>query len=326
MIDGALPYLRCPLCRQTLARQEGTLRCPAGHAFDLAKQGYANLATGRLPYAGDTAEMVADRADFLAAGHYDFIADALAEQLGAETRQPSAETRQPSAETRQPSAETRQPSAETGQQSAKTGQQSAKTGQQSAKTGQQSAKTGREGEMLVDAGTGTGHYLARVLDHVPRATGLGVDVSKAALRRAARSHPRTAAVLADLWGPLPIADASASAILNVFAPRNGAEFRRVLRPGGVLLVVTPAPDHLAELIAAHGLIHVDPDKAERVAGALGEHFTATGTRTLRRTLRLEADQARTLIGMTPSARHMAAAALPAGPRTVTAAVDLTVYR
>jgi 23S rRNA (guanine745-N1)-methyltransferase len=284
MIDGALPYLRCPLCRQTLARQEGTLRCPAGHAFDLAKQGYANLATGRLPYAGDTAEMVADRADFLAAGHYDFIADALAEQLGAET------------------------------------------GQQSAKTGQQSAKTGREGEMLVDAGTGTGHYLARVLDHVPRATGLGVDVSKAALRRAARSHPRTAAVLADLWGPLPIADASASAILNVFAPRNGAEFRRVLRPGGVLLVVTPAPDHLAELIAAHGLIHVDPDKAERVAGALGEHFTATGTRTLRRTLRLEADQARTLIGMTPSARHMAAAALPAGPRTVTAAVDLTVYR
>src|SRR3954469_13287201 len=78
MIDGALPYLRCPNCQESLHRVAQALRCPRGHSFDMAKQGYADLSGGRLPPAGDSAEMVADRAAFLAAGHYDFIASALA--------------------------------------------------------------------------------------------------------------------------------------------------------------------------------------------------------------------------------------------------------
>ncbi|SNY05882.1 putative RNA methyltransferase [Paractinoplanes atraurantiacus] len=259
MIDGALPYLRCPVCRQGLRRDGRRLLCPLGHSFDMAKQGYADLTAGRMPHVGDTAEMVADREAFLAAGHYDFIADALA---------------------------------------------------------------GADG-LTVDAGTGTGFYLARALEKAPEATGLGLDVSKPALRRAARAHPRAAAVLADLWRPLPIADGAAAMILNVFAPRNGAEYRRILRPGGVLVVVTPAADHLAELM--RGLIRVDPDKAERVSDALGEHFTARTTATERRTLRLSAAEARTLIGMTPAARHVPPEALPTGEVTVTAAVEITTY-
>src|SRR5262245_55462167 len=79
MIDGAIPYLRCPVCEQTLERAERSLRCPRRHSFNLARQGYADLSAGRLPHVGDTAAMVADRADFLAAGHYDFIAAALAD-------------------------------------------------------------------------------------------------------------------------------------------------------------------------------------------------------------------------------------------------------
>ena len=67
------------------------------------------------------------------------------------------------------------------------------------------------GALVLDAGTGTGCYLAGVLDALPAATGLGLDVSKPALRRAARAHPRAGAVLADLWRPLPVADAAAAA-------------------------------------------------------------------------------------------------------------------
>jgi len=262
MIDGALPSLRCPLCEQSLTRCERTLRCVRGHGFDLAKQGYANLTAGRMPHSGDTVAMIADRAAFLTAGHYDFIADAM--------------------------------------------------------TGYAA------GGLILDAGTGTGHYLARLLDAAPDAVGLGVDVSKPALRRAARSHHRAAAILADLWRPLPVADASADVILNVFAPRNGAEFHRVLRPGGVLVVVTPAPDHLAELIAAHGLIRVDPDKAARVEESLGAHFKPADTTTLRRTLHLTTPETHTLIGMTPSAHH-APAPPNAPPPPVTAAVTVTAY-
>ena len=265
MIDGALPYLRCPVCEQSLARFDGSLRCVRGHSFDLAKQGYANLTAGRAPHSGDTVAMIADRAAFLAAGHYDFIAGALLGHAAA-------------------------------------------------------------GGLVLDAGTGTGYYLARMLDAAPAAAGLGVDVSKPALRRAARSHPRAAAVLADLWRPLPVADAAATVILNVFAPRNGAEFHRVLRPDGVLVVVTPAPDHLTELIAAHGLIQVDPDKAARVEESLGTRFKPAETATLRRTLRLTAAETQTLIGMTPSAHHAPSTPHPAPATTVvTAAVTVTAY-
>jgi 23S rRNA (guanine745-N1)-methyltransferase len=238
----------------------------------MAKQGYVDLTAGRMPHVGDTAEMVADRVDFLAAGHYDFIA---AELAGFTAGDPAGFT---------------------------------------------------AGGLVVDAGTGTGNYLARVLAAAPTAAGLGLDVSKPALRRAARAHPRAAAVLADLWRPLPIADGVASLVLNVFAPRNGAEFRRVLRPGGLLVVVTPAPDHLGELIAAHGLIQVDPDKAARVSEALGGHFTVRSTAAHRASMKLTAAEARTLIGMTPSARHVPPDSLPTGPVTVTAAVDITAYR
>lgn len=148
-------------------------------------------------------------------------------------------------------------------------------------------------------------------------------MSKPALRRAARAHPRAAAVLADLWRPLPIADGAAAAILNVFAPRNGAEYRRILRPGGVLIVVTPAADHLAELM--RGLIQVDPAKAERVDEALGEHFAVKSRAEQRRILRLGAADARTLIGMTPAARHVPPERLPTEEVTVTAAVEITTY-
>ncbi|MBG0561593.1 putative RNA methyltransferase [Actinoplanes aureus] len=264
MIDGAIPYLRCPVCREPLARHERALRCPRGHSFDMAKQGYADLSAGRLPHTGDTAEMVADRAEFLAAGHYDFIAAALAGH--------------------------------------------------------------RTDGLVLDAGTGTGDYLTRFLDGSPAATGLGLDVSKPALRRAARAHPRAAAVLADLWRPLPVADHSAAVILNVFAPRNGPEFHRVLRPDGLLLVVTPAADHLAELITRHGLIQVDPDKAARVSTTLGDQFSLVSSTTHRRELKLSGAEARTLIGMTPSARHVPVDDLPTRDVTVTAAVDLAVYR
>ncbi len=264
MIDGAIPYLRCPVCEQSLGRAAQALRCPRGHSFDMAKQGYADLSGGRLPHVGDTAEMVADRVAFLAAGHYDFIATALA-GFGA-------------------------------------------------------------AGLIVDAGAGTGFYLSRTLDAAPSAVGLGLDVSKPALRRAARIHPRAAAVLADLWRPLPLASGVASVILNVFAPRNGAEFRRVLRPDGVLVVVTPAGDHLRELVEAHGLLRVAPDKTARVGEALDPHFVEESAVPLRRTLELSGGEVRTLIGMTPSAHHVPVSALPAAAVSVTAAVDVTVYR
>jgi 23S rRNA (guanine745-N1)-methyltransferase len=88
-------------------------------------------------------------------------------------------------------------------------------------------------------------------------------------------------------------------------------------------VVTPAAGHLRELVDAYGMIGVDPDKERRVHDSLDDYFRIKETKSLRSRMRLSAAEARTLIGMTPSARHGAAG--PDEDRTVTAEVTLSAY-
>ncbi|WP_460749012.1 putative RNA methyltransferase [Nocardiopsis oceani] len=186
--------------------------------------------------------------------------------------------------------------------------------------------------VVVDVGGGTGHYLTQVLESLPETVGLTTDVSKFAARKAARSHPRGGAVTCDSWRTLPLADGTADALLNVFAPRNAAEFHRVLKVNGVLLVVTPAADHLAEPRTGLGLLEVDPRKEERLADSLGDHFTREGTQELRFTMELSHDDVHTVVGMGPSARHITPEDLAARvsklpePFTTTASVRVGVYR
>lgn len=81
MIDAIVDLLRCPLCTLPVAIAQQALRCPAGHSFDIARQGYVNLLTRpRKGANADTTEMVAARDRFLAAGHYRPLADLLAER------------------------------------------------------------------------------------------------------------------------------------------------------------------------------------------------------------------------------------------------------
>nr|WP_239156934.1 23S rRNA methyltransferase [Actinocatenispora thailandica] len=184
---------------------------------------------------------------------------------------------------------------------------------------------------VLDLGAGTGHYLARLLGAQPHRLGLAVDLSGYALRRAARAHPHIAAIGADVWQPLPIRSGRIGLVLNVFAPRNAAEIARVLTADGSLLVVTPAADHLGELVAALGLVGVDAAKPDRLAATLAD-FDPVGSDTVRFGLRLDHDQVAAVVGMGPSARHLPAgrlaeriADLPTATET-TAAVTVASYR
>jgi 23S rRNA (guanine745-N1)-methyltransferase len=125
--------------------------------------------------------------------------------------------------------------------------------------------------VVADVGGGTGQYLAAVLDAAPARAGIVLDSSTPALRRAARRHPRMAAVACDAWRALPLADAAAAVVLTVFAPRGAPELRRVLHPEGVVLAVTPTERHLQELRGPLRMLGVAPGKAERLAADLGLH-------------------------------------------------------
>jgi 23S rRNA (guanine745-N1)-methyltransferase len=166
-----------------------------------------------------------------------------------------------------------------------------------------------------------------VVQAEPERHGLALDASKHAARRAAHVHPRVQAVVADVWGGLPLADGSVDAVLDVFAPRNGTEFARVLAPGGALLVVTPTERHLTELRASLGLLAVDEHKQERLDRELGGHFAERDRHELEFSMELDHEAVRQVVAMGPSAHHADPAAVEtvAGPVEVTASVTLRRY-
>jgi 23S rRNA (guanine745-N1)-methyltransferase len=274
VIDAVVECLACPYCGEALTRAGPALRCPGGHSFDVARQGYVTLLPrGGRGAGGDTAAMVAARDRFLAAGHYAPLTRLLA-----------------------------------------------------------AAAAGAPAGAVLDVGAGTGQHLAAVLDALPGRPGVALDLSRHAARRAARAHPRAGAVVADAWRALPVRTGVAGLVLDVFSPRNGAETARVLGPGGTLLVVTPAADHLAELVGPLGLLTVDERKDERLAGALTPHLERVDRAALRWPLSLSRADAVAAAAMGPSAHHVDAAALAGGvadlpdPVRATASVLLTRYR
>ncbi len=192
--------------------------------------------------------------------------------------------------------------------------------------------TSSEPGCVVDIGAGTGYYLAAVLDRLPDRIGLALDISASALRLAARAHPRAAAVGADAWRRLPIADGVADVVLCVFAPRDGAELNRILRPNGYLVVCAPAPDHLSELIGPLGLLTVDERKRERLDRKLSPFFDHLEEREYRASDLLDHSAVTTLACMGPGSWHTDADVLTArverlpDPVQVTLAATISTYR
>lgn len=82
-LDAVLPLLGCPVCAGRLTRQDGVVGCRTGHRFDIARQGYLTLlGPGSRTDTGDTADMVAARQEFLDAGHFGPLTDAIVAAAG----------------------------------------------------------------------------------------------------------------------------------------------------------------------------------------------------------------------------------------------------
>ncbi|MBG0739557.1 SAM-dependent methyltransferase [Paeniglutamicibacter antarcticus] len=271
MNRSGVAALLCPLCAGSFAvdltapAKPTALVCDSGHSFDIAKQGYVNFLTGPgTRFIPDSAAMAAARDEFLAAGHYLPLAQALATTILA-------------------------------------------------------ISPGGGDPLVVDAGTGTGYYLNqlhRAAAEQTRSLGLanepagsapasiGLDISKFALRRAARLNPDTVNVVWDVWQPLPIAAGTADVVIVVFAPRNPAEFARILKPRGALVVATPLPGHLAEIVGAAGLLGMQEDKQSALQASLAAHFAPGGITDVAHRLSLSPEDVFRIALMGPSGHHL----------------------
>jgi 23S rRNA (guanine745-N1)-methyltransferase len=192
------PVFACPVCDTSLSRDESTLRCGNGHPFDVAREGYVNLLLAqhrRSKDPGYSKEMIAGRRDFFAAGHYERLADGIAELITAYLPAPGA------------------------------------------------------AQVVIDAGCGEGYYLRRLrhrlaVDGRDEHTVLcGTDISKHGIRMAARHDPAGQYAVASTYR-LPVPAGIADVLLTQFSPMSAEDFRRAVKPGGIVLVGGPAPGHL----------------------------------------------------------------------------------
>ena len=120
-------------------------------------------------------------------------------------------------------------------------------------------------DSVLDVGCGEGFYAG----HISEASGAacsGLDISVAAIEAAARRYNGCEWVVANADRFIPWSDASFSVVLSITGRMNPGEFRRVLRPGGRLLVAIASPEDLIELRGE------GRDRRERTVTEFGGHF------------------------------------------------------
>jgi len=102
--------------------------------------------------------------------------------------------------------------------------------------------------VALDAGCGEGYYSENALNNIPNLETkiLGTDISKYAVKNAAKKYKNNFYFVSSVFN-LPLADNSTDLILSVFSPIATEEFKRILSKDGVLIVVSPAPNHLREM-------------------------------------------------------------------------------
>lgn len=138
----------------------------------------------------------------------------------------------------------------------------------------------RERDRVLDLGSGDGAFTAVIAE--AKADPVGAEVAEAAVARARERHPELQFRLVPIEGPLPFEDASfdlvwASEVIEHVADtaRWLSEVRRVLKPGGRLLLTTPS----------HGRLRLALEGIERLSPPLGDHLHLYDARGLRSMLR-----------------------------------------
>ena len=155
-------------------------------------------------------------------------------------------------------------------------------------------------QTLLDAGCGEGYYLRYLVEQAEqKETELSVaalDISKWAVQAAAKQDKRLSWMVASN-NAIPLADNSVDTILCVFGFPIEAEFKRVLKPGGRLIIVDPALNHLTELKA---IIYAELKNKSETLPITGLDYELTSEQRLNFQVELNNNESiKNLLTMTP---------------------------
>ena len=121
---------------------------------------------------------------------------------------------------------------------------------------------------MLDTGCGEGYYTGALAESLAarQVTVYGLDVAKVAVRYGAKRYPQVSFSVASSQR-LPFEDNSLDGVLRIYAPCNPDELTRVVKPGGIVITVTPGPRHLYQLKSLiYDEVHLHPLKEEHFPG------------------------------------------------------------
>lgn len=197
---------------------------------------------------------------------------------------------------------------------------------------EETAKEGLGAIRILDVGCGEGSHLAQIISNIENIKkplfGVGLDLSKEGIRVAAKEYQGIVWCVADL-AKLPLQKGQFDILLNILAPANYGEFKRVLKEQGLLLKVVPASNYLIEL---REILFKGTDrefyKNDSVKQHFANNFQLLKEEQIRYQVMLKGDNLEHLIKMTPltwnAAPEQVDEIITTGLENITVAFDLLV--
>lgn len=187
---------------------------------------------------------------------------------------------------------------------------------------------------ILDAGCGEGYYFYYLMDYFSKDSQsnnlsfIGLDISKDAIIQATKRNKQTSWIVGTNRQP-PVIEESIDIILCMFGFVSIDAFKKVLKPGGKIIMVDPGSDHLKEL---REIIYSEVKTAKKSDSTLLEYpeFSLVETKSLRFEKSVDDnEQINNLLLMTPhfyrASKQGKEAACELGELNITVDVVFKVY-